>query len=325
MRYHSSIGLAASLAVLAACSSDEGAVVTAPGTYMAPVADYDTALDTAMWDEAFYDPILIGIVIAQVTPGDAEVVEDAGVDAGADAGVVPVTRRIPRPLSALLATWGARVSSACVPSVAFVDADQDGIPLSYTANYNCVNQVSGPRTSTVTGTVIITDADDNSPTGGMSIVFTNFVVNTSISNGDSFARTLNGSISMLPQAGTFVSQRNLTIAFDFKDKNGNEAVGTHVMSEQAVYTPDPGLTDPFTSGSVNLTGQGTLSRVFQGVNESRVVTRSTNPPLHWNRSCRATDATSSGFDSGTLIYTDDQNGVFRLVFKDCGAPTASNN
>ena len=79
MRYLSSLGLTASvLAVFAACSSDEGAVVTSPGTYMAPVADYDTALDAAMWDSAVYDPILIGIVVAQVTPCDAEVADASG-------------------------------------------------------------------------------------------------------------------------------------------------------------------------------------------------------------------------------------------------------
>jgi hypothetical protein len=97
------------------------------------------------------------------------------------------------------------------------------------------------------------------------------------------------------------------------------------MSEQATYTPDPGLTNPFVSGTVNLTGQGTLTRVFQGVNQSRIVTRTTNPLLHWNRSCRATDATLSGFDAGTLIYTDNAGGVFRLAFSGCGAPTATNN
>jgi hypothetical protein len=314
--------------VLAACSSDEGTVVTAPGTFMAPVVDYDTVVDAAMWDEALYDPILIGIVVAQVTPSDggvadAEVPAEAG--AAVDAGVPVVSRRIPRPLSALLAAWAARVTSDCVPMTAFTDGDQDGIPLTYTASYNCTNQVSGSRTTTVTGAVTITDADDNSALGGMSIVFNNFVVNTAIIDGDSRSRTLNGSISMLPSAGTFVTSRNLSLAFDFAAKSGNRAQGTHVMAEQATYTPDPGLTDPFASGSVNLSGQGTLSRVFQGVNESRIVTRTTNPALHWNRSCRAQDPTAAGFDAGTLIYTDDKAGTFRLAFSGCGAPTASNN
>ena len=217
------------------------------------------------------------------------------------------------------------MTSDCVPTTAFTDADQDGIPLTYTANYNCVNQVSGTRTTTVTGGVMITDADDTSALGGLSIVFNNFVVNTAITNGDSRSRTLNGSISMLPSAGTYVTSRNLSLAFDFADKSGNRATGTHVMTEQATYTPDAGLTDPFASGSVNLAGQGTMTRVFQGVNDSRVITRTSNPPLHWNRSCRAQDATATGFDAGTLIYTDDKGGTFRLVYSGCGAPTASNN
>jgi hypothetical protein len=122
-----------------------------------------------------------------------------------------------------------------------------------------------------------------------------------------------------------VTSRNLSLVFDFADQSGNRAQGTHVMAEQATYTPDAGLSDPFASGTVNLTGQGTLSRVFQGVNESRIVTRSTSPALHWNRSCRAQDATVSGFDSGTLIYSDDKGGTFRLTFSGCGAPSASNN
>jgi hypothetical protein len=309
------------LALVAACSSDEGAVVTAPGTYMAPVADYDANVDAMMWDTALYDPIVIGIVVAQVTPSDSGIADASEV---IDAGVPAVTKTIPRPLGALLASWGARVTADCVPVVAFTDADLDGIPLIYSATYNCSNLISAGRTTTVTGNVIITDADDNNPLGGMAILFNNFVVNTAIINGDTRSRTLNGSISMLPSGGTYVSSRNLSLAFDFVDKNGNRAQGTHVMAEQATYTPDAGLTNPFASGTVNLTGQGTLSRTFQGVNESRIVTRATNPLLHWNRSCRAQDPTNSGFDAGTLIYTDDKGGTFRLAFSGCGAPTATN-
>jgi hypothetical protein len=288
---------------------------------MAPVADYDTNLDAMMWDTALYDPILIGIVVAQLTPSDSGIV-DAAVEV--DAGVPPVTATIPRPLGALLAAWGARVIASCVPTVQFTDNDMDGIPLTYSATYNCSNLVSGTRTTTVTGSVIITDADDTNPLGGMAMVFSNFVVNTAITNGDSRSRTLNGSISMLPSGATFVTNRNLSLAFDFLDKSGNRATGTHVMAEQAIYTPDAGLTNPFASGTVNLTGQGTLSRAFQGVNESRIVTRATNPLLHWNRSCRAQDPTNSGFDAGTLIYTDDKGGIFRLVYSGCGSPTATN-
>lgn len=325
MRFKSSLALTASLAIIAACSSDEGAVVTSTGSFVAPVADYDTAVDAAMWDSALYDPILIGIVIAQVTPTDAAValdgaIEDAGIE---DAGVVVNTRRIPRPLSALLATWGARVASDCVPMTPFVDNDQDGIPLAYTATYNCVNQVSGVRTTTVTGVVSITDADDSSAVGGMFIVFNNFVVNTAISNGDVRLRTLNGSVSMLPSAGTFVTSRNLSLAFDFSDHAGNRAQGTHVMSEQATYTPDAGLTDVFASGTVVLSGQGTMMRVFQGVNQSRVVTRTTSPSLHWNRNCRAQDPLQTGFDSGVLLYSDDQGGKFTVTYSGCGSPNAT--
>ena len=97
------------------------------------------------------------------------------------------------------------------------------------------------------------------------------------------------------------------------------------MNEFAAYTPTAGQSDPFASGTVSLSGQGTLSRSFQGVQQSRVVARSTNPSLHWNAACRAADPTATGYDSGTVLYADDMGGTLQVVFNGCENPTITNN
>jgi hypothetical protein len=56
-----------------------------------------------------------------------------------------------------------------------------------------------------------------------------------------------------------------------------------------------------------------------------MVTRSTNPSIHWNRNCRTADPTSAGYDSGTLVYQDDAGSSLRLDYSGCGAPIVTQN
>jgi hypothetical protein len=62
-----------------------------------------------------------------------------------------------------------------------------------------------------------------------------------------------------------------------------------------------------------------------GADQSRTVTRSTRPLLHWNASCRAANPTAPGFDSGTLIYLDNAGGSVQVTFNGCLNPTVTNN
>ena len=317
MRHKFLIFVPSVMAMMAACSSDDAEVVTSDGTYVAPVYDYDYATDAALLDTGVYDPALFYAVIAQVYPGDAAI--DVEIP---DGGVVSTSRKFPRPLAGLLSRWGVQVTAACAPTTAFDDVDQDGIPASYTATFNCANQVNGSRTTNLTGAITIADTDDNSAVAGATITFNNLAASVAISGGDSRSRTLNGTITMAPSGTAFQINRDTTVAFDFSDSSGKKAQGTHVMVAQATYTPD-NAADVFAAGTFNLTGQGTLTRNFQGANQSRVVTRTTNPALHWNRACRSQNVAAAGFDAGTLIYSDDRGGKLQATWNGCGSPSIS--
>ena len=102
------------------------------------MAAFDPVLDAAMWDDTSYDAVVVTPVVAQVT-------------------AVPTTPRLPRPVGPLLASFGAVIPSSCIPAVTFTDVDQDGIPASYDATFNCVGVPAG--TSRVTGRVTIADND----------------------------------------------------------------------------------------------------------------------------------------------------------------------
>jgi hypothetical protein len=314
MRYMCLLGAAALLVAAAGCGSDDPEVVATSGAYVAPLADYDYVYDYSLWYDGVYDP-LTGVYIGQVNPGDA------GVEAGVlDAGAVVPTRTIPRPLNGILGAWRVLVQSSCIPEMPFVDNDGDKVPASYTATFNCPNQVVGDRTSTITGTVTITDADDNSKVSGFTITFTNFKVVTVIGNRTR-SRVTNGTATLAPVGNSFQSMINVTVAYDLTDSNGNSAVGTATIANQGQYTPDASVgSDTFAMGAVNLTGQTVLQRVINGATQSRTVTRQTNPQLHWNRSCKTQNAESLGYDSGTLLYQDTQGSQLQITFDGCKNP-----
>ena len=323
MRNSMIVKLSLSAIVLAsACSNDDSAVVTTPaGTnYVVPLADFEYQPEIAAWDDGFYDPALVAELVGQVVPTtDGGLLTDGGF--AADSGVLPTTSQFPRPIGSLLALWGVVVNSSCAPTVASADNDQDGIPAAYSATFSCSNIVAGDRTSSVTGAVTIADADDNSTTAGLTVTYSNFVVSVVRTNGINRSRTLNGTVSLAPTgSGAFQITKNLTTNFAFADSGGDQAQGTYVSTAQATYSPEAGVSDPFSRGTVTFSGQGTLSRNFGGANLSRVVTRTTNPPLHWNRSCRTQTAGNIGFDSGSLIYTDDAGSSVTLKFSGCGGP-----
>jgi hypothetical protein len=313
MRYMCLLG-AAGLLVAAGCSSDDPEIVATSDAFVAPVADFDVVPESALWWDGTYDP-LTGVFVGQVTPGDG------GADAGElDAGAVVPTATLPRPLSGILSAWRVLVQGNCIPSMAFVDSDQDKVPASYTATFNCPNQVVGGRTTTLTGTISIADADDNNKLSGFTVTFTNFNVVTVIGSLTR-NRTVNGTATLTPSGTAFQSSTNLTILYDLSDQNGKRAQGTYTTMGQGIYTPDPAAgADTFALGTVNLTGQATLQRVINGANQTQTVVRQTNPNLHWNRSCRTQNADSLGYDSGTLLYQGSQGSQLKITFSGCDNP-----
>src|SRR5262249_2298922 len=156
--------------------------------------------------------------------------------------------------------------------VAFTDNDQDGIPLFYSATFNCMGSTR------VTGRVAIADANDDSPTGGLTVTFSNFLVGTVSTSGLVLARTFNGSMGLTPNSnGTFAVQQDLTITFPSADPATPLLLSTYESKENATYTPEPGAADPFSSGTAHLDGSGNMTATFNGKQENRGISRSSNP------------------------------------------------
>ncbi len=110
MRYKGLLGVAALLAAAAGCGSDTPETVATTDAFVAPVADYGTVYDSALWYDGLYDP-LTGVFVGQVTPGDAGTTDAGELDAGA---IVP-TATLPRPLSGIFAAWRVLVKAGCIP------------------------------------------------------------------------------------------------------------------------------------------------------------------------------------------------------------------
>ena len=160
---------------------------------------------------------------------------------------------------------------------------------------------------------------DSSATGGLTVTFSSFVIAVGTSAGG-VGRTLNGTMALVPGPnGTFTATQNLTTTFPSADPSTVGALDTYVSKETATYTPTSAV-DPFSSGTANLGGSGKLTATFNGDKQDKDVSRSSNPLLHWNRSCRTQFKGSIGYDSGTLIYSIGGDGKLDLLFSGCVAP-----
>jgi hypothetical protein len=277
-----------------------------------------------MWDYGAYDIYYdsFGFRPTQVGPPDGGV-----IDAGSVGDAAPPNKaRLPGPFASLLSKWGARIQQSCPPMVDFKDDDGDGIPASYEATFECTDQRSTDRTTTLTGDLKIEDADDEAPNAGFTVTYDNLVVKVVANDGTIRSRALNGTSTIMPTGnGSYQVSNDLAIAFVTLDAGQPQIQGSIVSKEGATYTPDANvnMADPFASGIVDLTGSVVLDRTFQGTQVTRDVTRSTNPKLHWNRDCRRQNPNLDGFDSGTLVYQDTSGGALQLQYNGCAAPTVT--
>src|SRR6185295_9246040 len=69
MRYKCLLGSVDLLVAAAGCGSDDVETVATDDAFVAPLADYDTAYDSALWYDGTYDP-LTGVFVGQVNPVD---------------------------------------------------------------------------------------------------------------------------------------------------------------------------------------------------------------------------------------------------------------
>jgi len=265
-----------------------------------------------------------GTADAYGTAGDASTDAAAsGTDAGGAAGGQERRWPLARPLYPLLRDFGAHVSRACVTESGFIDADSDGVPVMYSATFNCVNQKVGNTTVTVMGQAMVNDANDASKTSGYTATFQNLNMKVTQADGSSRARTLNGTVTLAPSNAnppTFTISRDLTIAFNVAPAGTPATTGTFATKTSASYVPDSDtLAAPFAHGTLTGSGAGTLNVFVEGGTVSRTVTRSTDPTLHWNRACSAQNARTLAFDSGAIVYRDNVGDSLRHSFSGCGS------
>jgi hypothetical protein len=241
--------------------------------------------------------------------------------AGADGGATGARRwPLARPLYPLLRYYGAHVSRSCVTESSFNDADNDGVPVGYTATFACTNQKNEDNTVTIVGQATVNDGNDASNSSGYTVTYKDFNIKTTFPDGSSSARTLNGTVNLVQQASNYLITRDLQVAFNFVPPETTDTApitGTFVTKSTATYTPASAAT-PFAQGTLNPSGQATLSVFIEGGSVSRTITRASDPIIHWNRSCETATRPVVPFDSGAALYRDNAGATLRREFTGCG-------
>ncbi|AKU98642.1 hypothetical protein AKJ09_05306 [Labilithrix luteola] len=283
-------------------STGSSAVLTPVQSAATEAADNAAAIDAAMIDPYVYADY-----------GNGYWVYSARVAASTVA-----SRPVPRPLDTLLRTWGAIVDATCVSGDDIVDDDGDGVPASWSASFGCTNVPAGSQTSTVTGGVTIQDTDDTSSDSGFVVGFQSFLVDVVRSDGFGRSRTLTGRAYLVasgsPPASYTVRQR-LNIVFTLVQPTKADLNASYASDTQALYVPDPLVlsTTPFSLGTLTLSGASSV--VIGGAGYP--LSRTSDPPLHWNRGCRMQSPPGLGFDSGALVYSNVNGANVRIQFDGC--------
>lgn len=226
---------------------------------------------------------------------------------------------LPTPLRALLGAFGVSVPEGCVtPGSSSADEDEDGIPASYSANLACTAEDG----ATASGTVEVADADDGAEGSGFTLTFSPLTLTSPTSRGGSRARTLDGTLAVSQRSDppAYEIERDITVDFNDVRANGNAVQGTYVTNARSSYTPDEGAGDPLDAGTLTVSGETEVTLNGDNGGTTRTITRSTDPPLHWSRSCLEDDE-GMGIDAGTLVLRDDVENTLRVEFSGCGRPS----
>lgn len=295
---------------LVACSDSADSTGSSAVLTPAQSATTEAAYNAAAIDAAMIDPYLY------TDYGNGYWVYSASVTTGA-----ANSRPVPRPLDTLLRTWGAIVDGTCVTSGAIVDDDGDGVPASWKGSFGCSNVPAGSQTSTVTGDVTIQDADDTASDSGFVVAFQSFLVDVVRSDGFGRSRTLTGAAYLIPSGSppaSYTVHQRLNIAFTLVQPTKADLFASYASDTQALYEPDPVVASsaPFSFGTLTLAGASSV--VIGGAGYPQ--TRTSDPPLHWNRGCRAQSPPGVGFDSGAIVYSNAATGneaSVRIAFDGC--------
>lgn len=292
---------------LAACS--DSAEQATSSAVLTPVqsAATEAAYNAASIDAAMIDPYVYADY------GNGYWVYSASVTTGA-----ATSRPVPRPLDTLLRTWGAIVDGTCVTGDAIVDHDGDGVPASWNGSFGCSNVPASSQTSTVTGDVTIADSDDTASDSGFVVGFKSFLVDVVRSDGFGRSRTLTGAAYLIPSGSpptSYTVHQRLNIAFTLVQPTKADLFASYASDTQALYEPDPlvASSTPFSAGTLTLAGASSVVIAGAGYPQSRT----SEPPLHWNRACRVQSPPGLGFDNGAIVYSNANGANVRIGFDGC--------
>jgi hypothetical protein len=178
------------------------------------------------------------------------------------------------------------------------DKDKDLVPLSASATADCNWTGTNGDFAKLTGSFSAIDKDDNDPTSGVKLegkdigyAYKFGVFTDSFMFGGLFdlTKTGSGQYGLILKASTTRNADSLSHDFNLTG-----------ASDVAI--------DPFKAGTLNGTGSTTLRRGSELINATATVT-----DLHFTKTC-----TSTGFDRGTVAWTDGTN-TLTVEYKACGS------
>lgn len=295
--------LAASAIAIGGCddevsSGTSPAVTGTPAQEAAAEAGYSSvAMDTAMLDDGSY-------------------ADDGG---GFWVYATAAERPFPRPVDALLRSWGALVGASCVTAASVqgsvLDEDRDGVPASWDGTFRCSGQILQSRMVSVSGRVVVEDASDADARSGFTVSYDAFAVRVQDESGLTRSRTLNGAVTLEARGGDFLITQKVENVLRIERPASPSVEATYSGPITAVYTPDASVAadDPFAVGAVVVGGRATLeeSGLFYAMD------RAADPSLHWNRGCRGASPAGVGYDEGAFQIASTGGLRARVEFRSC--------
>jgi hypothetical protein len=291
-------------------STQYGVLVVAAGVAVASFAACDDGDNVAGY---VYNPIY-----GYDTLAADDTYYDAAVAGGAYAGrgsVLPASVRL------LLARWNASIDDpTCIAATASGDEDDDGIDSNATLDLDC-NSTDANRSATVTGRVVVQDANDGAGDAGYTLTFDHFSVN--VTGNSTLSRVVSGTATYQKVSSNplqYSLTRDTTVTGTDLYADGVTRHGTFAMNGTGTFTPAIVTGSPvITQGTLSLAGQGTFTDV-NGVVDT--IIRQTIPSLHWNSGC-GTQARNEGFDAGAIVYQSTRGVQTSIVYSSCTALTVT--
>ncbi len=235
------------------------------------------------------------------------------------------TSVIPFGLAGTTGLTSAVSLSGCMPSISpmpIVNSDLDPVPDSVRIDFTSCSFNTLRGTVSLAGTIDFVDPTPDSTDHAIKTVFTGFDQTVTDSAGDTVrAFTEDGTREVIGTSSVLqFTETNFLTTW----KSGDD-FAQHLKNWSSTFTADTaGTITSFRlpSGTWDINGTSTFVRTDSTVTDTLSLNASTNPGLHFNRSC--TD--SPRFDSGTLTVVVTKNSAkatVTITFTACGKFTVT--